>query len=173
MRPLPRRAEMEPARIRSQIRVERIRAAVTLTSHVQALRHHPLLRVSLVGLLLVSWLIFTNHCALGMMRPAPQAATAPTSCCGGKKPPKPDAPAGPLECCKIKVARSSAKAELTKPAAPKFQIPLPVLLPAPDWQPAETSRTAFADGHGPPRCLSFAESVLQRSLLSHAPPLAV
>ena len=123
----------------------------------------------MVALLLVSWLIFTNHCALGLMRPVPQAATAPTSCCGGKKTPKPDAPAGPLECCKIKVARASAKAELTKPAAPKLQIPLPVLLPAPALQPAEPSRTAFADDHGPPRALSFAETVLQRS---HAPPLA-
>ena len=126
----------------------------------------------MVALLIVSWLIFTNHCALGMMFRAAQAATDSTPCCGGKKTPKPDAPASPLECCKIKVARSSAKAELTKPAAPKLQIPLPVLLPAPDSQPAELSRTTFADDHGPPRCLSFAESVLQRSLFSHAPPFA-
>ena len=104
---------------------------------------------------------------------AAQAAADSTPCCVGKKTPKPDAPAGPLECCKIKVARSSAKADLTKPGGPKIEIHLPVLQPAPDLQTAEPSRTAFADCHGPPRCLSFAESVLQRSLLSHAPPFAV
>ena len=126
----------------------------------------------MVALLIVSWLIFTNHCALGMMFRAAQAATDSTPCCGGKKTPKPDAPASPLECCKIKVARSSAKAELTKPAAPKLQIHLPFLVIVPALQPAEPSRTAFANGHGPPRALTFAETVLQRSLPSHAPPLA-
>lgn len=101
------------------------------------------------------------------------AAMEPPSCCGGKRTPGPGVPAKPLECCKIKVADPLAKADSAKPAAAKLQLPLPVLVRVSALPPVEALPTAFADGHGPPGSFSFAETVLQRSLLSHAPPLAV
>lgn len=155
---------------RRQIRVERFRAAATLTSQVKALRQHLVLRADLVALLLVSWFVFTNCCALGMMPPAAQAATEPAPCCNGKAPPKQDVPGGPCACCKVKITSSSAKDGLKVPDAAKLESQRCAIFQVPAARPAPA---VFILDHGPPGWSSFAETVLQRSLLSHAPPRAV
>lgn len=77
------------------------------------------------------------------------------------------------DCCKsIQGAQVPEKAEVKFDAA-KLQIQLFALLQM--FAPAGTGRdlSPLVFEHGPPRAVSFAEAVLQRSLLSHAPPFAV
>ncbi len=123
---------------------------------------------------MISWLLATNHCAFGLMKPTEKAASEHSRCCRGKAAPAKDAPAdGVQECCKsIQAAPVPAKVE-AKLGAAGFQVPLLALLRVLDAESAGRRSSAFAFDHGPPRAVSFAESVLQRSLLSHAPPFAV
>lgn len=152
-----------------QVKLDRKRFLSTLFIVVRALHHHLILRSATVALLLVSWLLFTNHCALGMMqRPAPSVDQA-DHCCG-KSDHRNTQPEQPGDCCKIKATPTAAKTDA--PAA-TFQLQfedyvIQVLVP-PVGQPIPD----FLFDHGPPRAVSFAEAVLQRSLLGHAPPAIV
>lgn len=155
---------------RQKVKLDRKRATVTFAGVVNTLRHHLYLRHATVALLLVSWLLFTNHCALGMMQPPAQVTDQAAHCCGGKADPKHTPQDGPRDCCNIKVTTAPGKAEV-KFDTFKFQLQdfvLQVLL-APAMQPSP----AFPFDHGPPRAVSFAEAVLQHSLLGHAPPITV
>ena len=116
--------------------------------------------------MLLSWLVITNHCALGRA----QGATAGHAHCHsakndtGKKAPGD----GMRECCRAIKASLTGQTEF-KSAVSQFQLQayaILQLIPSPAVEPAPT---IFLD-HGPPRAVSFAEMVLQRSLLSHAPP---
>lgn len=151
--------------------LDRKDAVFTLASSVRNLRDHFHARVAIVALLLVAWVIFTNHCALGMMPAAAQAAQKSERCCGGEKNPKHDAPDGLRDCCNIKVTTAPAKTEVHFDPS-KIQLHFLVVR---QWCAAQVAKPepAFPFDHGPPRVRSFAESVLQRSLLSHAPPFAV
>ncbi len=109
------------------------------------------------------------------MAPTP-SAVAEHACCHSSNTtdPRPGDPdGGVVQCCKaINGAPVPAKAEV-KFDASKFQLqvffPVEVLAP----QGAMPALISLARDHGPPRSISFAESVLQRSLLSHAPPFSV
>lgn len=75
-----------------------------------------------------------------------------------------------MQCCKAVKASLSGKAEVkVDPSKLRLRVfPVVQLLAAQVAQPAPP----FLFDHGPPRVASFAEIVLQRSLLCHAPPLA-
>jgi hypothetical protein len=119
--------------------------------------------------MLLSWVVLTNHCALGAILATPAAAAryahchAATDHDGTKAPGK-----SGCECCRVVKASLPLKtvlkvdtASLTLQACAIFLAMAPTLEgPAPD----------FYHDHGPPRAASFAEIVLQRSLFSHAPP---
>ncbi len=124
--------------------------------------------------LMISWFIATNHCALGLMRPTVQAEAEHSHCHAGKTVPGKNLPSDGLrECCRtLQAAPVPEKAEV-KFDASKFQLPHFALLQV--LAPQKTARAlpSFVLDHGPPRAVSFAESVLQRSLLCHAPPFAV
>ena len=163
---------MVNAALAEKLTLDRQRAVLSLSSAVKTLRHHLLLRVAVVALLMVSWVLFTNHCALGMMEPTAQAAKNSELCCGGKTGPKHGSPDSLRTCCNIKVTTAPAKAEVTIDTL-KFAVQVFVVVPFLTAQEQELRCAGRFFDHGPPRCLSFAESVLQRSLLSHAPPFAV
>lgn len=126
----------------------------------------------MVTLLTVAWFLFTHHCALGLMRPTGHAGDRFAECCGGKKSPRHEAPEGPRSCCKIKVTTPLAQAE-GKFDASKFEVQDFALTKVLGVRLTETRRAVLGFDHGPPRCITFAELVLQRSLLSHAPPFPV
>ena len=153
-----------------KVQLDRNGATLTLTAAVRILRHHRLIRVTMVALLMVSWISFTNHCALGMMRPRAQAATKSEPCCGGKTSPRHDLPSSLRDCCNIKVITAAAKTEVRFDAS-QFQLQLHVVLQTVAPRAAKRPPTLIFD-HGPPRSISFAEAVLQRGLLSRAPPFA-
>jgi hypothetical protein len=141
----------------------------TLSLAVQLIRKHLFLRVPLIALLITSWFAFTNHCALGMMQPAAQPAKDPAGCCGGKTKPESDLPEGPRECCKIHVIPLTANVVVEFDGS-NFQLPPFAII---DWlltRAPASAPASFLFDHGPPRSISFAESVLQRSLLGNAPP---
>ncbi len=118
---------------------------------------------------MLSWLVITNHCALARMQ-MQLAADDETPCCHvEKQSPEEEVPCQELaHCCNAVKASLSGKAEVKFDKA-KFQIQyfaIPQVLAAQSAQPVQE----LGFDHGPPRAVSFAESVLQRSLLSHAPP---
>lgn len=126
--------------------------------------------ISLV--VLGAWLFASNHCAIADMMPKPEQAEA--SHCH----PSPDAP--PQEekerecdgskCCKSLSAPSLAFAKSV--ASYDATLFVAISFPAFAQQPLGCEReAAIAEiDTGPPRTASFAESVLQRSILAHAPP---
>lgn len=122
---------------------------------------------------MVSWLVATNHCALGMMKPTVAAGAVHAKCHGCPAPAKQAPMDGARECCQTIQGALAAEKMGEKFENPQVALELYALLQvlaAPSFDPAIGS---FVFDHGPPRAASFAESVLQRSLLSHAPPFAV
>jgi hypothetical protein len=121
---------------------------------------------------MLSWLVATNHCAFAMMRPTAAAGAMHARCHSCPAPAKQAPMNGTRECCQaIKGAPVPEKAgeKFESQVALELFALLPALvLPSPDPAP-----DVLVFDHGPPRAVSFAESVLQRSLFSHAPPVAV
>jgi hypothetical protein len=105
-----------------------------------------------------------------------ERTTAATSehehCCGNKTRPN-RVPGETRECCKMmRVVLLTAQAEV-KSDASKFEFLVNVPLHVSAALQVGPPRTVFVFDHGPPQSISFAESVLQRSLLGHAPPISV
>ena len=79
-------------------------------------------------------------------------------------------PAPKTPCCKD-VRATVAKSVAANPIALRligWRDHAPEIL----FEPARIAIEIEGLDTGPPRCLSFAESVLQESMLSHAPPLS-
>ena len=121
----------------------------------------------------ISWLGLSNHCALGLAMMAnrgPEELSA-HNCCASKVPVQPvPTRKSSLPCCKTLPVVAVAPLEVPAWSATGFQ-PLAIdllttgsKLPRPDL-----IGHLFADT-GPPVNRSFAETVLQRCLLAHAPP---
>lgn len=125
-------------------------------------------------LLLAAWFVASNHCALGLMQGA--MVQEHQTCCSHQTQ-QPTTPAGQApvkECCQA--------LQGLLPATEKTVVVQPPLDLAPVWLALDAgwlSTPLEKDEHsgfetGPPgRVHSFAESVLQRSLRSHAPPVLV
>jgi hypothetical protein len=124
-------------------------------------------------LTMVAWFSISNHCALAtMIASGPKTSVAPMHCHGAPAPQSP-AKSGNEQtpCCKILKAVTSAKigasANILDFTLREF--------------PSVVILTDVSQGHaktleldtGPPGALSFSESVLQRSILAHAPPLSL
>jgi hypothetical protein len=127
-------------------------------------------RVFVVLSTLAAWLSISNHCAVGALI-ATQGAVAPMHC-HGKSPSEKNSQGG-MTCCKVLRATFVAGVKIVKNSNN-------ILLPVPKWIAAELISSNKVQFHrvpveldtGPPATPSFAESVLQRSLLVHAPPVA-
>jgi len=132
------------------------------------------LRWATVTLAAISWLAASNHCALGLatIETHQPAAVSAHDCCASEVPAQPKPARDPATpCCKTLQALSVSPAK-------SFDTNVTTLGSAPlafGTTTVATLRTApvarrFLDT-GPPGGKTFAESVLQRSLLAHAPPL--
>ena len=145
----------------------------SLSNAVNFLRCHRPTRALLAVLMLLGWFTATNHCALGLMQKSSAAKAEHAKCCSGKPAPaKDDQPRGETrECCKsihavpLPDAKVLAKYDASLFAVHAFA--LPTVLGS---EAAALDAQATLHDHGPPRAESFAELVLNRSLLSHAPP---
>jgi hypothetical protein len=137
---------------------------------VKSLVRHTAVRVPVVLIAAVAWLALSNHWALAGIE---RTSKTPMHCHGGadtNHAPAKDDKQGGVECCKVLRATLLTSAKSVAPLdeflfAPYKYFVAIVVLP-------DTSHEigAFEWDTGPPGGGSFAESVLQRSLLAHAPP---
>jgi len=115
-----------------------------------------------------AWLVLSNHCALGALVSSAEAAPEIGGCPVHSAPAK-KKPATKTPCCKdlravvAKCVKASAAAQL---------VALPEDVTQMFGRPGRVALEIKALDTGPPVCFSFAESVLQESVLSHAPPLS-
>jgi hypothetical protein len=123
-------------------------------------------------LVLISWFLISNHCALGLAAIAHHQAQSvgKHDCCASNLPvqPEPEKDSG-APCCKTLLAISAVQAKLCQ-----ARIVLSVSATFDHAVVASNLPTHGIAGFqcidvGPPG-LTFAESVLQRSLRGHAPP---
>ena len=126
-------------------------------------------RWSTVLLTITAWILLSNHCALGLGGRV--ASSDPeTSGCPMHSSPAKEKPLANIPCCKdLRAVMAHATKSVAAVAsqlvggqdyvAAIFAVPLRAsLLPA-------------SLDTGPPHLLSFAEAILQRSILAHAPPV--
>ena len=135
---------------------------------------HRLVRLPIVVLGFAAWLAISNHCAIGASE---GSATMPMASCHGTSPsnhsPAKNDQKSPVECCKV------LRATLLTPSSNLLDAATLTFV-AHDYIVAlisaahELRLTPVIEWDtGPPGVDSFAESVLQRSILAHAPPLSL
>ena len=116
---------------------------------------------------ILAWFLLSNHCALGVVAPVsePAADSCPMHSAPAKK-----APAPKMPCCKdlrAVVAKYVAAAAFVPRIVGEHDYVTGVFAP-----PLRVAIEVRGVDTGPPGYFSFAESVLQESMLSHAPPLS-
>ena len=121
-----------------------------------------------VLLTITAWLLLSNHCALGMSGVV-ESASDVAGCPMHSAPAKEKKPAAKLPCCKDLRAVTGQALKSVAAAASQLQgsrdyVTAVFLVP-----PRLTALILVLET-GPPDALSFAESILQRSILAHAPP---
>lgn len=126
---------------------------------------------AIVLLTIVAWFSISNHCAFGALESASQTAAALSAHCHEKQSPSKHNDEDDAPCCKTLRATVASPAKVLGVSS-QFFVPLPA------WSIIESlsneahpHRTPLELDTGPPAALSFTESVLQRSILAHAPPL--
>ena len=152
--------------------IERSPVFGVLRRVVKMIRHSPIaFRALLAGLLMVAWLVATNHCGLRLMPPAMQTAASHSSCQHCHPEPEKQQPAsgGAPECCKALhgIAEGPAKSAVRDETSHVITIAFAMTSAA---LPAGQRIPTPHDTGPPPRVASFSELVLHRSLRSHAPP---
>jgi hypothetical protein len=124
-----------------------------------------------VAVAICSWLAISNHCALGAI--ADPGRETQSACPFHSEPVKPQPPPSAAQCCKILRAvvpvvtkswgRDDAKFSGIDPRVDECALVA---------RSHTTPAPLFLDT-GPPKARTFAELILQRSLLAHAPPARV
>lgn len=132
---------------------------------------HRIVLLPIVAIATVAWLAISNHCALAALE---GPAKTPMPSCHHTAPANPspakDDEKGGVQCCKVlratllTLSKNLAAYDTTAFARLDYVVGL---ISAADQ--AQLTRIIEWDT-GPPGAGSFAESVLQRSLLAHAPP---
>jgi hypothetical protein len=125
-------------------------------------------RCAAVVIAICSWIAVSNHCAFAAL--APDIEKAQTQCPFHSKPTKQKGQSPHIECCKILRAVVFAKTKDWARNDAKFCYASFPGQPAMfDVDSGQTVAPLLLDT-GPPCAFSFAELILQRSVLVHAPP---
>jgi hypothetical protein len=125
-------------------------------------------RGAIVAVAICSWFAISNHCAFAALATNTDAASH--GCPFHSKPAKQEKQSTGAQCCKILRAVASVVTKSWMRDDANFS---GVDLCSDERAGAEYSRPAPAPRSldtGPPDAHSFAELILQRSLLAHAPP---
>ena len=128
-------------------------------------------RCLIIAIAICSWFAISNHCAFAAL--ATKTDSVRIGCPFHSKPAKQEKPSAGAQCCKILRAIASAATKSWTRDDAKFS-------EADRYYDEHTliiaySQTTLAPlflDTGPPDAHSFAELILQRSLLAHAPPIA-
>jgi hypothetical protein len=124
-------------------------------------------RWATVLLTITAWIFLSNHCALALSGTVVDSATGG---CPMHSAPAKEKPAANLPCCKELRAVGTQMVKSVAAVAKE-------LVGSRDYvaenfpPPPRLTIEAFALDTGPPGAFSFAELVLQRSFLAHAPPV--
>jgi hypothetical protein len=123
-----------------------------------------------VAIAICSWLAISNHCAFGAI--ANRGGETQSACPFHSRPVKPQPLPSGTQCCKIlravvPVVTKSWARDDAKFSGVDFRVDEFALVAHSHTTPAPL----FLDT-GPPEAPTFAELILQRSLLAHAPPVS-
>jgi hypothetical protein len=129
-------------------------------------------RIAIAAVIVITWFSISNHCVLGALVAARTQSTATQMPCHGNQSRPANNADEEMPCCKILRATITAQAKILQGPSIDF-------LSIQHWIPAEPisaeNRQVRCESceldTGPPAA-SFAESVLQKSILAHAPPSA-
>jgi hypothetical protein len=125
-------------------------------------------RCLIVALTICSWLAISNHCAFAALAIRPDSAQS--ECPFHSKPTKQKEQPSQVQCCKILRAVAPVMTKSWARDDAKFSsVDLRVHEFALVAHSHTTPAPLFLDT-GPPKAPTFAELILQRSLLAHAPP---
>ena len=136
---------------------------------IYVIRRSRLMRTSVVAIAGAAWFLISNHCALAAFE-GRQSVSTHASCHGSASAPtKIPVKGEQAPCCKVLRATIAKDGALVANNAPmsSLQSYFVGLIVFPEQLPWPLS---FELDTGPPFSASFAESVLQRSVLAHAPP---
>src|SRR6476660_7182886 len=116
-----------------------------------------------------AWIVLFNHCALGLSGLMPVSVSEQAGCPMHSAPDK-EKPATHIPCCKelrgVVTQAMKLGAPFTKQVLGEQEYVTAVFVFPP---PPSLSRVSLDTG--PPTSFSFAETILQRSILIHAPPV--
>ena len=128
------------------------------------------MRWGTVLLTIAAWFCLSNHCAFGLSA-SPAEAVVEAGQCPMHSAPAKQKPAPHLPCCKDLRAVASPVVKSVAAFAQQLvgsqEYAAEIFLP-----PPHLAIELYALDTGPPGALTFAESVLQRSILAHAPPVS-
>ena len=128
-------------------------------------------RCAAVAIATCSWIAVSNHCAFAAV--ATEIDKAQTDCPFHSKPAKQKEQSSQVQCCKILRAVVFAKTKDWARNDAKFcDANFPIQTAALVVYPSRVVAPLLLDT-GPPGAFSFAELILQQSLLAHAPPILV
>jgi hypothetical protein len=139
-----------------------------MQSHMNTFGRSRIVQWAIVLLVIFSWIAISNHCAFGAV--TAQTEASPVACPFHSKPSRQKEQSTKLQCCKILRAVVSTGAKGWARDHTSFS---DVDLYFGKLALIATSRNASLPlllDTGPPGARSFAELILQRSILAHAPP---
>jgi len=127
-------------------------------------------RCLIIAIAICSWFAISNHCAFAAL--ATKTDSVQAGCPFHSKPAKQEKQSTGTQCCKILRAVASVAAKswarddtkLSDADAYRGEHALTIAY-------SQTTLVALSLDTGPPGVRSFAELILQRSLLAHAPPV--
>ena len=126
------------------------------------------MRCAAVAIAICSWIAVSNHCAFAAV--AAEIDKAQTDCPFHSKPAKQKEQSSQVQCCKVLRAVFFAKTKHWARDDAKFcDANFPVQAHTFVVYPSRAVAPLLLDT-GPPCAFSFAELILQQSLLVHAPP---
>jgi hypothetical protein len=130
-------------------------------------------RIAIVAVSIAAWFSISNHCALGALE-GQKAEVAHASCHGSPLAPSNTPTKGEASpCCKNLRATLPTLAKVpTIGETSGFNFDACFACPFSFLNEFHVTRPVELDT-GPPGALTFAESVLQRSILAHAPPVSL
>jgi hypothetical protein len=128
-------------------------------------------RLLIVAITVLAWFLISNHCVLAEFKEASKARTScHQPCCDGQTPAKSESVSA-SECCKtLRTTLSGAAKDFAGYDTSLFALQLYFTAPVISAHDSGLIPVLELDT-GPPFVSTFAESVLHRSILVHAPPV--
>ena len=130
-----------------------------------------LLRGSVIVVTLIAWFSISNHCALAVFTSTPDAAAIHAHCHGSASEPVNNNTEEEVPCCKV--LRATITGSIDVPSHQQTGVQDFVATELLSIEEDHVQPLPEEIDTGPPFASSYAELILQRSVLAHAPPSLV